>query len=192
MLTFYLASSGICMISLGIALKKIADRLKKDGYSNIQIDNSLHGYFKTVTVSFIPVFNIICPIIFVTNFDEIYESVKKNLVKKGIERTGQEDLEKYCGLKVKDEEIENNEKQEVDVTEFENIDAQKYANNLRNSLDKEYAKLSEEERLIYLKRELEVLIRLREKLNNIEEEQVIENNDSKKVKKIEENQKHHN
>ncbi len=191
MLTFYLASSGICMISLSIALKNIAERLKKDGYSNIRIDNSLNGFFKAVTVSFIPVFNIIGPILFITNFDEIYETIKKDLVKKGIERTGQEDLEKYCGLKAKDE-IKNNEKQEVDVTEFENMDAQKYANNLRKSLDKEYAKLSEEERLKYLKRELEVLIRLREKLNNIEEEQVIENNDSQKIKKIEENQKHHN
>ncbi len=183
------------MITLGFGLNKIIKKLKKEEH----VDNIVYTsreefrtYLKSMVLSFVPILNIIIPSVFIFNFDEMYEKIKDELIKDSFERVGQQDLEKYCGLKAKDEEIKNNEKQEVDVTEFENMDAQEYADNLRKSLDKEYAKLSDEERLVYLKRELKVLILLREKLEIIEAEQDIENDDSKKVKKIEENQKYHN
>ena len=148
MLEIYLITTLISWATFGLFAASCTERMKREGYKGVKIKKSLsERFFENLSILFkisIPLFNIAAAIITFFSADKLYEGIKEKLLSEG-------KLEKI--------DEENNEEE----IEF---DIDKDTMNV-----KKYNDLSVEEKIDYLEKEKEHL--LREKESNKQNEHIL-------------------
>ena len=144
LLNVYLGTTVASWVTILIFSTACEKKLKREGYKFVKQKKSfaekLASFISTLFKSSIPVYNIINAIVIICMVDKFYDYIKDKLLERGIIYMPQ------------DKSV--NTQPEMESTTFENTDTIQKVN-----VEKKYEDMSFEEKMTYLEREKEILLR---------------------------------